>query len=359
MARNEIRLAVLDGDGIGPEITEATVHVLKAAARRSRLGLRLKPAAIGWKPYRKSRTTLPDATIRTLNEHEGWIVGPTFAGEYPANDPYRGHPNGYLRRHYKLFANVRPVQAWPQLDPLVPDVDVTVLRENTEGFYPDRNLAWGYGEFKPREDVALSLRVITGEACDRFAKFCLDYTAALGEKRLALVHKRTALPQTEGLFIGAFEKLRPRYRGIELELVRIDTFSSAFPREPGRYRLVATTNLFGDILSDQASGLAGGIGLAPSLNAGLDHAMAQAVHGTAPDIAGKNQANPAALILSTAMLLRWFYLRTKRAACRDCANLIEQAVKNAIESGETTPDLGGGASTSAFAKAVVAAMADT
>jgi 3-isopropylmalate dehydrogenase len=141
--------------------------------------------------------------------------------------------------------------------------------------------------------------------------------------------------------------------------VRIDTFSSAFPREPGRYRLVATTNLFGDILSDQASGLAGGIGLAPSLNAGLDHAMAQAVHGTAPDIAGKNQANPAALILSTAMLLRWFYLRTKRAACRDCANLIEQAVKNAIESGETTPDLGGGASTSAFAKAVVAAMADT
>ena len=283
-------------------------------------------------------------------------MGPTFAGEYPKDDPYRGHPNGYLRRHYKLFANVRPVQAWPQLDPLVPDLDVTVLRENTEGFYPDRNLAWGYGEFKPREDVGLSLRVITGEACDRFAKFCFDYTAALGEKRLAIVHKRTALPQTEGLFIGAFEKIRHRYRGVELELVRIDTFSSTFPREPHRYRLVATTNLFGDILSDQASGLAGGIGLAPSLNAGLDHAMAQAVHGTAPDIAGQNKANPSALILSTAMLLRWFYVRTRRRACRDAANLIEQAVKDTIQSGGTTADLGGSATTAAFARSVVAAM---
>ena len=355
-SRSEIRLAVLEGDGIGPEITEATLHVLKAAARRAGLGLRLRKAEIGWKPYRRQRTTLPDATIRALNDHEGWIVGPTFAGEYPKDDPYRGHPNGYLRRNYKLFANVRPVQAWPQLDPLVPDVDITVLRENTEGFYPDRNLAWGYGEFKPREDVGLSLRVITGDACDRFAKFCLGYTAALGEKRLAIVHKRTALPQTEGIFIGAFEKLKHRYRSVELELVRIDTFSSTFPREPHRYRLVATTNLFGDILSDQASGLAGGIGLAPSLNAGLDHAMAQAVHGTAPDIAGRNQANPSALILSTAMLLRWFYLRTKHSACREAADMIEKAVKDTIESGETTPDLGGVATTASFAKAVAGAM---
>jgi len=354
--RNQIRLAVLEGDGIGPEITQATVDVLKAAARRAGLGLRIRTAAIGWKAYRKNRSTLPDATLKTLTDHEGWIVGPTYAGEYPKDDPYRGHPNGFIRRNYKLFANVRPVQAWPQLNPLIPDVDITVLRENTEGFYPDRNLAWGYGEFKPREDVGLALRVITGEACDRFAKFCLDYAATLGEKRLAIVHKRTALPQTDGIFIGAFEKLKPRYRGIELELVRIDTFSSTFPREPHRYKLVATTNLFGDILSDQASGLAGGVGLAPSLNAGIDHAMAQAVHGTAPDIAGKQKANPSALILSTAMLLRWFYQRTKSRACREAADLMERAVKDAILAGDTTPDLGGRLSTSGFAKSVVASM---
>jgi 3-isopropylmalate dehydrogenase len=352
----EIRLAVLAGDGIGPEITDATLEVLRAAARETGLAIRVKTAAIGWKAYRKNRSTLPDATLETLRQHQGWIVGPTFAGEYPKDDPYRGHPNGYIRRHFKLFANVRPVQAWPQLDPLIPDVNVTVLRENTEGFYPDRNLAWGYGEFKPREDVGLALRVITGEACERFAKFCLDYAAALGEKRLAVVHKRTALPQTDGLFIGAFEKLKDRYRDVTIELVRIDTFSSSFPRDPHRYRLVATTNLFGDILSDQASGLAGGVGLAPSLNAGLDHAMAQAVHGTAPDIAGKQKANPSALILSTAMLLRWFYQRTRSRACRDAATLIERAVQDAMSSANTTPDLGGSASTKAFSKSIIAAM---
>ena len=354
--KNEIRLAVLAGDGIGPEITEATVTVLKAAARRAGLALRLTAATIGWKAYRKSRSTLPDATLAVLRSHEGWIVGPTFAGEYPKDDPYRGHPNGFLRRHFKLFANVRPVEAWPQLRPLVPEVNVTVLRENTEGFYPDRNLAWGYGEFKPTEDVGLALRVITGEACDRFAKFSLEYARALGEKRLAVVHKRTALPQTDGLFIGAFDAIKHRYRAVTVELVRIDTFSSSFPREPHRYRLVATTNLFGDILSDQAAGLAGGIGLAPSLNAGLDHAMAQAVHGTAPDIAGKQKANPSALILSSAMLLRWFYQRNGGRACRDAADLMERSVRDAIQSGDTTPDLGGSATTRGFARRVADAM---
>jgi 3-isopropylmalate dehydrogenase len=357
MARkNEIRLAVLAGDGIGPEITDATVKVLKAAADQVGLRVRTKRYLIGWKAYEKHRSTLPEATLAGLRAHEGWIVGPTYAGEYPKDDPMRGHPNGFIRRHFKLFANVRPVQAWPQLKPLVPDLDITVLRENTEGFYPDRNLAWGYGEFKPREDVALSLRVITGEACDRFARYAFDYAVAAGEKRLAIIHKRTALPQTDGLFIGAFERLKNRYKSIATELVRIDTFSSSFPRDPHHYRLVATTNLFGDILSDQASGLAGGVGLAPSLNAGLDHAMAQAVHGTAPDIAGKGMANPSALILSTALLVRWFYQKTGGRACRDAAALIERAVRDAIASGATTPDLGGAATTSSFANAVVTAM---
>ena len=129
-----------------------------------------------------------------------------------------------------------------------------------------------------------------------------------------------------------------------------------FPRDARRYRFVATTNLFGDILSDQAAGLAGGVGLAPSLNAGHDHAMARAVHGTAPDIAGKGVANPSALILSTALLLRWFHQRSGRRACRDTAELMESAVRRTIESGATTPDLGGTASTAEFARSVVRSM---
>jgi isocitrate/isopropylmalate dehydrogenase len=164
------------------------------------------------------------------------------------------------------------------------------------------------------------------------------------------------LPQTDGIFIGAFERLQSAYRGIKLELVRIDTFSSSFPRAAKRYRFVATTNLFGDILSDQASGLAGGVGLAPSLNAGHDHAMAQAVHGTAPDIAGKGIANPSALILSTALLMRWFYQRGAGAACRTTAEVMEKAVRRTIESGATTPDLGGTASSAEFTRSVIRSM---
>ena len=150
--------------------------------------------------------------------------------------------------------------------------------------------------------------------------------------------------------------MQKELKGIAVELVRIDTFSSSFPRDARRYRLVATTNLFGDILSDQTAGLAGGIGLAPSLNAGHEHAMAQAVHGTAPDIAGKGMANPSALILSAALLLRWFHQRSGRKACRDAAELVEAAVRRTIESGATTPDLGGKASTVEFTRSVVRAM---
>lgn len=349
----EFEIGVLAGDGIGPEVSEATVEVLAAAAKRCGLGVRFVHALVGWKAREKFGNLLPDETLNALRKADAWIMGPTFAGEYPKDDHTKGHPSGYLRRTFKLFANVRPVQAWPQLDPLIPDLDITVLRENTEGFYPDRNLAWGYGEFKPTDDVALSLRVITGVACNRFARFAMEYASASGVKKLHVVHKRTAMPQTEGLFIGAFEALKPEFPDVDLNLLRVDTFSSAFPRHHKEYKLVATTNLFGDILSDQASGLAGGVGLAASLNAGADNAMAQAVHGTAADIAGKGQANPAALILSTALLMRWLYQRTKVDAARATAHIIEQAVTAAIRKGTVTADLGGKASTGDFTKAVI------
>ena len=349
----EIKIAVLAGDGIGPEITAATVKVLKAAAAQTGLQLELAPCLVGWKAYEKYKTTIPPATLRILKDCRGWILGPTFAGEYPQDDPMRGHPSGYLRKEFKLFANVRPVKAWPQLRPLLPDLDITIIRENTEGFYPDRNLAWGYGEFKPTEDVALSLRVITRAACDRFARFVLEYAKATKETQLTIVHKRTALPQTEGVFIDAFERLQSEFPSVRTELVRIDTFSSTMPREPKRYRLVAATNLFGDILSDQASGMAGGVGVAASLNAGHEHAMAQAVHGTAPDIIGKGLANPAALIGSTAMLLRWFDQKSPNKLCVKTAQLIEGALHRAMASGTVTADLGGQSGSAEFTRKII------
>ena len=353
---NALRCAVLAGDGVGPEITAATVEILQAAARRVSLPLDLEELPIGFKSYNKWKTTLSDATIRKLRGHTGWILGPTFAGEYPKDDPLKGHPSGYLRKNFALFANVRPVKAWPQLNPLISDLDVTVIRENTQGFYPDRNMAWGYGEFLPTADVALSVRVITTSACERFARFSLEYATALGHDSLAILHKRTALPQTEALFVDAFERLKGEFPKVKTELVRIDTFSSSLPRDYKKYRLVATTNLFGDIASDQASGLAGGVAVAPSLNAGTDQAMAQAVHGTAADIEGKNIANPTALALSTAMLLRWFDQKKRDQRCRDTADLIERGIHGAMQAGALTHDLGGRASTTDFTRAVISAI---
>lgn len=352
----KLNFAVMAGDGIGPEITAATIEALEAAANRTGLNINLTPCLVGMKAYEKYKTTLPEETLEILRAHPGWIMGPTSAGEYPKDDPMRGHPSGYLRRNFSLFANVRPVKAWPQLNPLIPNLDITVIRENTEGFYPDRNLAWGYGEFMPTADVGLSLRVITRAACDRFARYSFEYAAALGYSQISIAHKRTALPQTEGLFIGAFERISKEFKEIKLDLLRVDTFSSAMPRDHQKYRLVATTNLFGDILSDQVSGLAGGVGIAPSLNAGADVAMAQAVHGTAPDIAGKNMANPSALILSVAMLMRWFYQKNGDTKCRDMAYLLEESVRKTIERGRVTADLGGLATTTTFIKSIIEAI---
>jgi 3-isopropylmalate dehydrogenase len=355
---SSLRLAVLAGDGVGPEITAATIEILHAAAARANLPLDLEALPIGYTSYNKWKSTLTEETIQKLRGHTGWILGPTFAGEYPKDDPIRGHPSGYLRKNFGLFANVRPVKAWPQLNPLIADLDVTVIRENTQGFYPDRNMFWGYGEFLPTADVALSVRVITKPACERFARFSLEYATALEYESIAILHKRTALPQTEGLFIGAFEELKDEFPRVKTEIVRVDTFSSSLPRDHKKYRLVATTNLFGDIASDQASGLAGGVAVAPSLNAGTEQAMAQAVHGTAPDIEGQNIANPTALALSTAMLLRWFDQKKRDQRCRDAAALIEHGIHGAMESGALTRDLGGRTSTTDFTRAVVRAIED-
>lgn len=348
-----LSIAVLPGDGIGPEIAAATSDVLEAIAAKVGLSLELRQGAVGWQAYHEDGATLSERTLALLRDTEGWIVGPTFAGEYPADDPIRGHPSGYLRRNFELFANLRPVQAWPQLNPLVQALDVSIIRENTEGFYPDRNLAWGYGEFLPTSDVAMSLRVISSAASRRIARYAYSYAKAVKQHRLTVVHKRTALPQTDGMFLSAFDQEGAAFPDIDVDYVRVDTFSSQLPREPERFKVVVTTNLFGDILSDQASGLAGGVGVAPSLNAGAGHAMAQAVHGTAADIAGKDKANPTALLMSARLLLQWFDQRRPDERLARGAHLVEQAVRVALGDGVCTPDLGGSATTSEYVGALI------
>jgi 3-isopropylmalate dehydrogenase len=348
-------IAVLDGDGIGPEIVEATTTAVAAACERTGLRLNFIAAPVGWVSYRESGSTLPPETQALLEKCPGWIVGPVAAGEYPPDDPINGHPSGFMRRHFELFGNIRPVRARPQLSPVIPTLSTTVIRENTEGFYPDRNMYWGYGEVMPTPEVGISLRVITKRSCDRLAQLAFEYAVSRGIDRLVVVHKQTALKRTDGLFVEAFKEREHSFPGVDVEYMRIDTFSSTLPQEPGRFPLVVSTNLFGDIISDQASGLAGGVGLAPSLNAGADHAMAQAVHGIAPDIAGKGVANPAALMLSAALLLEWLALRDPAGAFAQTAAVLTDAIEQTLGE-QLTADLGGTASTRQFTDGVVAAI---
>lgn len=205
----------------------------------------------------------------------------------------------------------------------------------------------------PTRDVGMSLRVITREACLRLARLTYEYAVSRGLSEVVVVHKRTALPHTDGLFVESFEEVNEKYAAVKTAYMRIDTFSSSIGMHPERFPLVATTNLFGDIISDQVSGLVGGVGLAPSLNAGHEHAMAQAVHGTAEDIAGRNWANPIALILSAELLLEWLGRKEGSRALSDAGASIYRAVGAVLSKGLLSRDLGGSATTDDIGQALL------
>jgi len=239
-----------------------------------------------------------------------------------------------------------------------PNVDLVIVRENTEGFYPDRNLFKGYGEFWTNPDTVVSLRVITRNACARIAEtaFSLASTRNKGRKVTA-IHKANVLLEGDGLFLEEARKASRAHPEVKLEEKLVDSAAMQLVTAPESFDVILTTNMFGDILSDEAAGLVGGLGLAPSLNAGVNHAMAQAVHGSAPDIAGRGIANPVAEILSTAMLLRWLQSRfpgdsrlaeTARAMEDGVIRVLDEASKDSL-----TPDLGGSASTTDFTHAVI------
>jgi 3-isopropylmalate dehydrogenase len=287
---------------------------------------------------------------------DGWILGPLQAGSYPKDDKDYPMASGKIRKAFDLFANIRPVRS------LLPsnrkNVDLVIVRENTEDFYPDRNLFKGYGEFWTGPDTVVSVRVITRRACERISETAFRIAKARKKKNLVTaIHKGNVLIEGDGLFLEEARKTSRRYGGIKLEEKLVDSAAMQLVTSPESFDVLLTTNMFGDILSDEAAGLVGGLGLAPSLNSGEKHAMAQAVHGSAPDIAGKRIANPTAEILSTSMLFEWLYSKFG-----DDSRLIETA--RSMESGVVsvlnenrlsalTPDLGGTTSTDGFTEQVV------
>lgn len=352
MSEKTLKLAVLKGDGIGPEVVGSAVKVLEVSAERNSLALELETLPIGFEAYEKFGRTLPPQTLEGMKGCDGWILGPLSAGSYPKDDKDFPMASGKIRKAFDLYANVRPVVSFEGGR----NIDLVIVRENTEDFYPDRNLFKGYGEFWPDKDTVLSLRVITRNACRRIAETAFRLAENRPRRTVTAVHKSNVLIEGDGLFLEEVRKVAIGFPGVKLKEGLVDSVGMQLVMAPESFDVLVTTNMFGDILSDVAAGTVGGLGLAPSLNSGDNHAMAQAVHGSAPDIAGKNIANPIAEILSTAMLLRWIFSRTGNERAQNSASGMERAVRKLLQGNDRsylTPDLGGRASTSQLTRRII------
>jgi 3-isopropylmalate dehydrogenase len=335
-----MHLLVLAGDGIGPEITAATLAVLRAASDRFGLGLQFDEEPVGHAGLKARGHTIHPDIVEKARKADGIVLGPTATYEF--KDPSRGeiNPSMMLRKSLDLFANIRPARTYAGFPLRCGEFDLVVARENTEGFYADRNMEQGSGEVLLTKDVGIALRRITRSCCERIARAAFELAQGR-RKHVTMVHKANVLKVTDGIFIEECNKVAREFPDVALDEVIVDAMMAHVVRHPQRFDVIVTTNMFGDILSDLTAELSGSLGLAASLNAGADHAMAQAAHGSAPDIAGKNVANPLSLILSAAMLLAWHGRRRKAKAFESAAAAIERSVEAAVAAKETTADIGG------------------
>jgi 3-isopropylmalate dehydrogenase len=349
-----MKLLVLSGDGIGPEITAATIAVLEAADRKFRLGISFERREIGLAALKKHGTTLPEGTLEAARAADGVILGPLDQLRYPPADKGGLNPSAIFRVKLDLYANVRPARSRAGLGR---PMDLVIMRECTEGFYSDRNMFQGSGEFMPVPGVALSVRKITAHACERIARRAFEL--AFGRKKLVTaVHKANVFRVTDGLYLETVRNVAREFPEVKLEEEIVDAMAAKLVRHPQRYDVVLATNMYADILSDLASELSGSLGLAGSVLAGDDLCTAQAQHGSAPDIAGQDRANPTSLILSAAMLLEWIGEKRRLAGCSEAGKAIDRAVDAVLAKPESrTPDLGGKQGTRAFGELVAAEVA--
>jgi len=316
------RLCVIPGDGIGREVIPAAVEVLQAAIP----GLETVEAQAGWGTFQERGVSVPDETLAAIRKCGAALFGAVQSPTHRV-DGYRSAIIT-MRQALDLYSNIRPVRAWPNVSPRG-DVDLVVVRENTEGLYAGRERVEG--------ETAIAERVITRSASRRIAGRAFELACRAGRRRVTIVHKANVLPLTDGLFRDTVREVAAQFaaNGCDLQVdeLLVDNAALRMVAEPQTFDVIVTTNLFGDILSDAAAHWGGGIGLAPSLNWGEDAAVAEPVHGSAPDISGKGIANPMAAILSAAMLARYVW------RCPDEATRIEAAVAAALAAGVGAGDV--------------------
>jgi 3-isopropylmalate dehydrogenase len=353
MSTHRYRLGVMLGDGIGPEIVPAAVRVADAAlAAAGGEPIDWAELPLGAAAIETHGSAIPETTLATLGALDGWLLGPHDSAAYP--EPFRSqlNPSGAIRKHFDLYANIRPARSFEGGRAIAPDTDLVVVRENTQGFYADRNTHAGTGEFMPTPEVAIAMGVFTRPAVERIARAAFEL-ARRRRRKVTIVHKANVLRLSSGLFKRVCLEVAEGYPDVAVDDVHIDAMTVHLLRRASSFDVVVAENMFGDILSDMAGELAGSLGIAPSVNASDDRAMAQAAHGSAPDIAGAGLANPIAMMLSAGMLLDLLGTRHDDPRALDAGVRVDEGIRAAVRAGVSTRDLGGTASTDEFTDAVV------
>lgn len=335
-----MKIIVIPGDGIGPETMSVATEALEIISGKFNLGLDLQHDIAGHDSLKKYGTTIHDGLLESVKNADGLILGPMSTYDFKDESKGEINPSKFFRKSLDLFANIRPAKTYPGSGTQYKPLDLVVVRENTEGFYADRNVESGGSEMLITQDVVVSLRRITRPCCERIARAAFEL-AMTRKKHVTIVHKANVLRIGDGMFIDACHAVAREFPEVRVDDVIVDAMMAHVVRAPERYDVIVTTNMFGDILSDLTAELAGSLGLAASINAGTHYAMAQAAHGSAPDIAGQNIANPFSQVISASMLLAWYGQRKSKSAFIEASKALNEAVAQAIAAGEATRDVGG------------------
>jgi 3-isopropylmalate dehydrogenase len=342
LARKHYTIALIEGDGVGPEISKATMVVLDAVQERLGLELLIEQSPAGDECNRKTGLPLPVSSLETIRKSDACLKAPV--GQTAADVIVK------LRQMLDLYANIRPAKSLPSVPSLKPGIDMVIVRENTEDLYKGQEFEFAGG--------VVALRTITRFASERIAKYAFELAEQRGSPRkVVAVHKSNVLRKSDGLFAQVCREISKAYPKVLFSEMLVDAAAMNLIRDPLAFDVIVTTNLYGDILSDEAAQLIGGLGMTPSANIGDKFALFEPVHGSAPDIAGKGIVNPVAMVLTAAMMLEWLAKTRNDRACAEGASRMQQAVNKVLATTTTkTPDLGGKATTMQVAEAIANAI---
>jgi len=335
------KISLITGDGIGPELSDSAISVLNTINDKLDVKFSITPLLAGDHALKQTGKALPDETLETIKKSDVCLKAPV--GESAADVIV------VLRRLLDLYANIRPAKSYPHMPALRNDIDMVIVRENTEDLYTGKEFSLG--------NASVALRIISEKASKRIAKYAFESAKQRNSlKKVTCVHKSNVMRVTDGMFSKACSEVAQDYPDISFEQMYVDACAMNLIRQPQDFDVIVTTNLFGDILSDESSQVVGGLGMAPAANIGDQFALFEPVHGAAFDIAGKNIANPSSFLLSIKMMLDWLGAKHNDLKCIEVGKKLESVIFDLVKEGTKTKDIGGDKTTSEFTQEIIARL---